>query len=96
MVVGAKPAALVKRVEALERDDYVIIYTEFGFQFLRCVLSTGRAKTDKLFEIWVPSEDHLTFSNQSSPVDAKLIDCDYDVVNSLWEGMMHYSLYFTV
>jgi hypothetical protein len=87
----AKLDALVKRVESLERDDYVIIYTEFGFQFLRCILSTGRTKTDKMFEIWVPSEDHATFSNQSSPIDATLINSDYDVVNGLWEGTINYT-----
>lgn len=96
MPKGAKPAVLVKRVEAIERNDFIIIYTEFGFQFLRCVLSTGRTKTDKLFEIWVPNEDHSTFSNQSSPIDAKLVDSDYDVVNSLWEGMIYYLLFSTV
>ena len=89
MPKSLKVAVHAKRVEALERDDFVIIYTEYGLQFLRCALSTGRTRKDKMFEIWVPSEDHATFSNQSSPTDATLINGDYEVVFNVWESTLY-------
>ena len=89
MPKSLKVTVHAKRVESLERDDFVIIYTEYGLQFLRCALSIGRTRKDKIFEIWVPSEDHATFSNQSSPTDATLIDSDYEVVFNLWESTLY-------
>ena len=89
MPKGLKVTVHAKRMESLERNDFVIIYTEYGLQFLRCALSIGRTRKDKIFEIWVPSEDHATFSNQSSPTDATLINCDYEVVHNLWESTLY-------